>query len=49
MINFAAILALSMLFLFFALILTGLALSTISLWLDLKDQLQQRRNRRQGR
>jgi hypothetical protein len=49
MITFAAILALSMLFLFFAVILTGLALSTISLWLDLKDQLQQRRNRRQGR
>jgi len=46
---FIAILAFSMLFLLGALVLTGLALSTFSLWLDLKDQLQERRKRRQGR
>jgi hypothetical protein len=46
---FVAILAFSMLFLLFALVLTGFALSTFSLWLDLKDQLQERRKRRQVR
>jgi hypothetical protein len=43
---FVAILAFSMLFLLFAMVLTGFTLFTFSLWLDLKDQLQERRKRR---
>jgi hypothetical protein len=49
MATFAAILALSLVFLFLAVVTFGLALAAISFWLDLKDQLQERRKRRQGR